>query len=610
MKEIWVTTNELAAIQGITTQAVFKMQMTKHKYVTRYSYGKGRGGRVLEFALSSLPIELQEKYCALYNVPLPDDMTDHSEYDIKYTGKQKEKAAFRLGIVRRYWRSGKTAAAYVREYNIENPDIKLSEWQLRDWEQRYKDSGHSLESLIDRRGEHRSGTGTIPEEAWQYFLELILTPQGRSVQACWDKVNELYPDIPGVRTFERRYADIPEPVKVKAEGSKERFELLMPSLYRDYSSLHSNDIWCLDHHLSDVFVRNKRGKVVRLWMSCIMDVRSRKVMSMVIRDAYPNKTAIKQGLRIAIEKYGLPKMIQTDNGKDYLSKDLDPNEENSLLSLLGIEKTTALPKHGQAKPIERFFGTLEEGFGKFCYGYAGNDAKKRPDYLHKLSKNLANDPNIQEIDDFITACNNWIENVYSDRSHGGNAMNGKSPNEVYAQEMGELRTFDNKQRLAAICGEREQRIVRHDCIELLGRTYRAKDGALVNYIGAKVTIVYMPENIDVIYVYDEKFRYICNATAVVRTSFRTSTMEDYQEIRREQKKARKIVNSQMPKARLSVTDSLIQRQAAENAYTQINETAPASEETSDSSELVSKKRESAFQIFNSFEEKQKKKEVI
>ena len=99
-------------------------------------------------------------------------------------------------------------------------------------------------------------------------------------------------------------------------------------------------------------------------------------------------------------------MIQTDNGKDYLSKDLDPNEENSLLSLLGIEKMTALPKHGQAKPIERFFGTLEEGFGKFCYGYAGNDAKKRPDYLHKLSKNLANDPNIQEIDDFITACNN------------------------------------------------------------------------------------------------------------------------------------------------------------------------------------------------------------
>ena len=269
-----------------------------------------------------------------------------------------------------------------------------------------------------------------------------------------------------------------------------------------------------------------------------------------------------------------------------------------------------MPKHGQAKPIERFFGTLEEGFGKFCYGYAGNDAKKRPDYLHKLSKKLANDPNIQEIDDFIKACNNWIENVYSDRSHGGNAMNGKSPNEVYAQEMGKLRTFDNKQRLAAICGEREQRIVRHDCIELLGRTYRAKDGALVNYIGAKVTIVYMPENIDVIYVYDEKFRYICNATAVVRTSFRTSTMEDYQEIRREQKKARKIVNSQMPKARLSVTDSLIQRQAAENAYTQINETAPASEGTSDSPELVSKKRESAFQIFNSFEEKQKKKEVI
>lgn len=607
MNEIWVTTSELAFISG---KPIRTLRWQASKYVTRYSYGKGRGGRVLEFALSSLPIELQEKYCALYNIPLPDDMTDHSEYESRYTGKQKEKAAFRLGVVRRYWRSGKTAAAYVREFNIDNPDVKLSEWQLRDWERRYKYSGRTLESLIDRRGENRSGTGTIPEEAWQYFLELILTPQGRSVQACWEKVKEIYSDIPSVRTFERKYAEIPEIVKTKAEGKKEKFELLLPSLYRDYSHLHSNDIWCLDHHLSDVFVRNKRGKVVRLWMTCIIDVRSRKPMSMIIRDAYPNKTAIKQGLRIAIEQYGLPKMIQTDNGKDYLSKDLDPNEENSLLSLLGIEKTTALPRHGQAKPVERFFNTLESGFGKFCYGYAGNDAKNRPDYLRKLSKELAKDQNIQEMDDFIKACNDWIENKYSERVHGGNAMNGRTPNEAYEQEMSERRTFDNKARLAAICGEREQRTVRHDSIELLGRTYRAKDGALVNYIGTKVNVVYLPENIDVIYVYDESFRFICSAMASVLTPFRSATMEDYQEIRREQKKARKIVNSQMPKARLSVTDSIIQRQAEENSFAQANAADSAPDTVISDTKTASRKKESAFQIFNSFEESNKKKEVM
>ncbi|MGN0674518.1 MAG: Mu transposase C-terminal domain-containing protein [Oscillospiraceae bacterium] len=608
MKEIWITTKELAFILGIAQQNTRKQAMHRD-YVTRYTNGRGRGGKVMEYLLSSLPAPVQERYSELHKISIPDDTTEISEYESKYTGKQKEKAAFRKGVVHKYWRSGKSAAAFVREFN-KNSDVQISEWQLRDWEQRYKISGHSLESLIDRRGENRTGTETISPEAWQYFLELILTPQGRSVQACWEKVKEKYVDIPSVRTFERKYTDIPEIVKTKAEGKNDSFELQLPSLYRDYSGLSSNEIWCLDHHLSDVFVRNKRGKVVRLWMSCILDVRSRKVMSMVIRDAKPNKIAIKQGLRIAIEKYGLPKMIQTDNGKDYLSKDLDPNEEMSILSMLGIEKTTALPYHGQSKPVERFFETLENGFGKFCYGYAGNDAKNRPDYLRKLPDELAKDTNIQDMDDFISACNYWIDNVYAEKIHSGNAMNGRTPNEAYAQEMVEKRIFSNKTELAVICGERVKRVVRHDCIELFNRIYRAKDGALVNYIGKRVTVVFMPENIDVLYVFDEKFRQICTVIASVLTPFRTSTMEDYQEIKREQKKAKQIVAAQMPKTQLSVTDSLIQKQAEEQSYKNNLEVAENSVSEPEFRPAPSQRKKSSFALYNECMEAEKKKEVI
>lgn len=597
---IWISSAELAALLGVTLRSVTKFQAENGKYMTRYIPGKGRGGKVLEFALSSLPEEIQEKYCELHNIPLPES-DEYNGYERKYSGNQKEKASFRAGVIHKYWRSGKSAAAFVRSFN-EQSEIRISEWQLRDWERKYKASGHDLESLIDRRGEGRTGEETISQEAWTYFLQLILTPQGRSVQACWEKVKAEYPDIPSVRTFERKYKDIPDIIKTKAEGIEDKFSLMLPSLYRDYSDLHSNDIWCLDHHLSDVFVRNKRGKIVRPWMSCIMDVRSRKIMSMVIRDAKPNKTAIKQGLRIAIEKYGIPKMIQTDNGKDYLSKDLDPNEENSMLAVLGIEKTTAIPYHGQSKPVERFFGTLESKFGKFCYGYAGNDAKKRPDYLKKTSEALAKDTHIQSIDEFIRSCQSWIDNEYGESVHMGNAMNGKTPNQVYASELTEIKTIDDKLRLAVVCGEREQRVVRHDSIELLGRTYRARDGALVNYIGKKVTVVYLPENIDKLYVFDEKFRQICTVTASVLTPFRTSTMEDYQEIRREQKKARKLVESQMPKAMLSVADSLIQRQSEER-------TAADNNELSDTAAPVRSHR-SSFQIFNDYEEAHKNEEVV
>lgn len=606
MKEIWITTNELAAIQGITPQAVLKFRNSTSNYITRYVHGRGRGGKVLEYKLSSLPIEIQEKYCTMLNIPLPNDTTNYIEYEQKYTGKQKEKAAFRAGVVRRFWRSGKNAAAFVRDFNAENLNIKISEWQLRDWEQRYKFSEHNLESLIDRRGKNRTGTETISNEAWQYFLELILTPQGRSVQLCYDLVIRKYPNEPSVRTFQRKWAKFPDIAKIKSEGLKDKFELQLASQYRDYDSIeHSNSMWCLDHHLSDVLVRNKRGKIVRLWMTAIIDVKSRKVMSMVIRDGYPNKTAIKQGLRIAIEQYGIPELIQTDNGKDYLSKDLDPNEENTLLSLLGISKSTALPKHGQSKPIERFFETFENRFGKRFYSYAGSNAKKRPDYLRKLNKRLEDDLNIVDMDEFISLCHEWIENEYAETKHHGNGMNGKTPNEVYYSNCENIRRLDDKAKLAIICGERVSRKVRHDCIQLFEEFYYARNGELTNYIGKTVTVVYTPENVDVLYVFDEKFRQICTVSARTRSAFRTKTADDIHEVQKLRKAAKKIVQEQMPKARLSITDTIIQNHMEEFEYSRENE-----EEQESFIPEAPNRPKSSFSVYSEYAEKQYKKGVI
>lgn len=611
MKDLWVTTKELSLIFGIAQQNVRKKAVVQH-YTTRYVHGRGRGGRVLEYKLSSLPIEVQEMYCALHNLSLPNDTTDYIEYERKYTGKQKGKAAFRAGVVRRFWRSGKNAAAFVRDFNAENSDTQISEWQLRDWEQRYKASDHNLESLVDRRGENRTGTETVSPEAWQYFLELILTPQGRSVQLCYDLVIRKYPNEPSVRTFQRKWSEFPDIAKIKAGGSKDKFELQFASQYRDYDSIeHSNSMWCLDHHLSDVLVRNKRGKIVRLWMTAILDVKSRKVMSMVIRDGYPNKTAIKQGLRIAIERYGIPELIQTDNGKDYLSKDLDPNEENTLLSLLGISKSTALPKHGQSKPIERFFETLETRLGKRFYSYAGHNAKKRPDYLQKLNKKLEDDPNIMDMDEFIKLCNEWIENEYSETKHHGNGMNGKTPNEVYYSNCENIRRFDDKAKLAIICGERVSRKVRHDCIQLFEEYYYAKNGELTNYIGKTVTVVYTPENVDVLYVFDENFRQICTVSARTRSAFRTKTADDIHEVQKLRKTAKKIVREQMPKARLSITDTIIQNHKEEHDFQLKTESVEAvATETLEVIPAPNRKKKSSFALYNECVEAEKKKEVI
>lgn len=611
MKEIWVTTKELSLILGIAQQNVRK-KATAHGYITRYVHGRGRGGRVLEFALSSLPSEVQEKYYAMYNAALPDDTTDYIKYETEYSGKQKECAAFRLGVVRRYMSSGKSTAAFVRDFNADNSDVKISEWQLRTWTNRYKAAGHSLDGLIDHRGENRTGSDTIPPDIWEYFLELKLAPQNRSVQLCYDIIKEDFPDIeiPNVKAFERKFGTLPSTLKVNAEGVKDKFELELPSLYRDYSYLKSNDIWSLDHHLSDVFVRNKQGNIVRLWITAAMDVRSRKIMSLVIREQNPDKIAVKQGLRIAIEDYGRPKRIQTDNGKDYLSKDLDPNETNSMLAALGIEKDTAEAYHGQSKPIERFFNTLESNFGKRCYGYAGNNAKKRPDYLNMLAKKLKNDPEIMDEEDFKSACMEWVNNIYANKVHRGDSMNGRTPNQVYEDEMGEIRRFENSMQLAIICGEHEQRTVRHCCIQMYGRTYRPKaENSLVNYNGKKVTLRFLPENLDILYVYDEQNRYICTIGAKIRTPFRSVTMDDLKEIRRERKVAKKVIKEQMPKVRRSIVDGLIEKQVRELDSNQKSDIPGAMIPAE--SETFSVKKRSSFALFSDYnEENEDKKEVI
>ena len=78
MKDLWVTTKELSLILGIAQQNVRKKALVQN-YKTRYVYGRGRGGKVLEYQLSSLPIDVQERYCALHDVSLPNDTTDYSE---------------------------------------------------------------------------------------------------------------------------------------------------------------------------------------------------------------------------------------------------------------------------------------------------------------------------------------------------------------------------------------------------------------------------------------------------------------------------------------------------------------------------------------------------
>ena len=95
---------------------------------------------------------------------------------------------------------------------------------------------------------------------------------------------------------------------------------------------------------------------------------------------------IKQCLRKGMEEFGVPKELYFDNGKDYREKSFNKDFPLSLTKQLGINQIYATPYHGQAKPIERFWETLEDRFCKFFY--LEKDAKKLPEDMRVTFEKL------------------------------------------------------------------------------------------------------------------------------------------------------------------------------------------------------------------------------
>lgn len=550
MHEIWLTVQEVSTLLSISCRAIQK-SVANGKYAAMTVSSVGRNGKQYLIALDSLPTEAQEKYYACQETEASERLLTFENMQ-KYTQKQLEDAGRKAAIVRRFWRSGKTAVAFLNEYN-EQLDKPITPRQLLYWVKQYKKGGSP--ALIDRRGGYNKGSSSIPEEAWDAFYSLYMTPQQRSIKFCYDKVKARHPDIPSVDAFEFRLKKIPELVKIRYREGKKAFRDKLPYMIRDKSDVLSNEIWCSDHHRADVFVRNKLGKVFRPWITVFTDIRSTKVVSCIVREADPNTTVVLKCLREGVREYGIPDFIYTDNGKDYLAKAFDPENEDSVFRMLEIEKITALPYHGQAKPVERFFRTLEERFGKSFYSYAGNDAKKRPEHMKKTTKKLEEDENIPTFEFYQEQLMNYVRE-YNATPHSGSGMNNKSPNEVYSENLPESIETVSEEILCVVFGKTQIRKVNNNGIKLYCNTFTDRDGILSEFMGKEVKVKYDYDNMEVAYVYDMENHFICKVFPKLHSPFRGTNEEDYERAAKERRNVKKIVKQYQPKRLKDESDYL------------------------------------------------------
>lgn len=468
-----------------------------------------------------------------------------SQFDVRTLTEAQRKELFRRKKIIDDWTAARTGGiklgfteAQITTQFLDrlhtHDDVRLSRRTLFYWLDAYRREG--LKGLMDKRGQ-REKTATQADPFLEEVKRLFLDQRRRKLTVCW----EIATEKAEVHGWERhsykacqRFIDtIPKPVVLKYRFGEEAFVNEAESyIERDYSMIESNDLWGADHHQFDVWVENGHDvngcpRHVRPWLSAWMDARSRKIVGWCITAADPNTDSILRSFKVAVTSHGVPKSIQVDNGKDFDSfalhgrtkrqrfqKNFDPDRIAGVFNLLGIDARNVQPYHGQSKPIERFFGTVEERFGKTFATYCGSSPDTRPEDLQrKLESGQA--PSLEE---FAAKFGEWVEVGYHHRPHAGDGMDGMTPAAVFDRCLSTKVTTD-AQLLEMYCLEQAEAKVTRNGVRYKGIYYgKDLDELTLKRLGQTVSLRIDPDRVNQVHVFALDGKFIGLAASNVRLS--------------------------------------------------------------------------------------------
>lgn len=284
---------------------------------------------------------------------------------------------------------------------------------------RFGDEGNSTESLYrilkDVRGvdpinfapallDKYTCLGRPPaanwDEAWQYALAKIAkSGEEWPLAAAYDRLvaikDQMGWKLPSQSVFYKRWRDLPTSVRLTAQyGVEKAQEMLRQPALRDRGTILPMDIWSLDGGKLD-FWAQWDGQDVRPMELRLVDAATGKILASRM---CKTENAIDTSALIieAVRKWGLPKMIYTDNslafsghlvagGAGFNFRQRPKGDLTfkppGVCYHLGIEVVRARPRNGQAKLVERSFAETAKRIDcapEFSGAYAGSKPEKKP----------------------------------------------------------------------------------------------------------------------------------------------------------------------------------------------------------------------------------------
>lgn len=544
----WLTVKEIAELLCVSESSVQKF-CKAGKCITKIVSGKGRGGKQLLIALESMTKSVQEKF--FFN-----QENAGNEFIQSRSQLEREKLYFKYHVVIEYQKykavrcKGGRLKQFLSDFNGSHPDTSVTKSQVNRWENRYFEKG--IQGLYDSRGTQKRGTSSVPDEAWETFYSIWYNTK-LSVQQCYEMTCEKHKDmekLPEVSSFRRRLNKIPDPVRILRDSGKKAFEdTCLPYIDVDYSRMYSNEQWVADHHVFDVLVEDDRGRIFRPWLSAWLDRRSRYITGYEVNSCEPNSDIVISSFAKACIKCGIPDGVLLDNGKDFKAYDLFNNHNAmSVASQMGIKVTNAIVKNAKAKPIERYFRTVEEKYFAALPCYIAGKPHLRPEKMNMTNKKLKLKGLCMKYEKFLEIAGLVISEM-NNTPHSGKGMDGKTPYEIYTSHFTKpVRVVRNEDVLNLLLQRtsRPVKVGRNGVrVSAIGLYYY--NDRLAEWFGKEVFVRYNSDDISKVYIYSTDDRFICTAANNRLAQLGTeASMELIREYNRRRKEFRKQVNSLLP----------------------------------------------------------------
>lgn len=442
---------------------------------------------------------------------------------------------------------------------------KLIAYREQDWD-----------GLIDKRGKWRAGHTDVPQEIIDAFNGYYLNESRFPIARCMEYTTlylqrvhpELIPQMPSYATMRRQISNIPEPVRVLGRyGAKAYYDKCSPHVRREYESIDSNDFWIADNHTFDVMACGENGKPCRLYLTAFMDARSGIFTGYYITDA-PCSQATLIALRKGILKYGIPRNIYVDNGREFLTFDIGgrghrakktladgstPFAPPGIFKRLGIEMTNAIVRNARAKIIERRFCDVKNHISRLFDTYTGGTVVEKPERL----KHVLKAGGYVTKAEMIEAVGGLLDGYFNHEKYEGSVVEdqGKDRMDVFWERLHSQRKASPEDlTLMLMRSTRPQQIGRDGVfVPMAGTKLWFRNTEIHSMMGQQVYLRYDPEKLDKVRMYtlEDKFVMEVPRDTVLEGSY-GDTKENVEAFMQVIRHAQKVTKESVKYARMPV----------------------------------------------------------